>query len=263
MARVRFLARNRARRDQGLRALVLRTCELRLAARAREIGLRACERRLVGPLVDHEQQVALGDVLAFGVGDALDVAAHARAQFDGLDRAEAAGEFVPALHVAHDHVGDADFGRRHRLPGRGLAAATRDDRERQQCRQQSHRQDGADSWMIHRELPGLELWKAATGVRIGASSRYGTHSPDDGTFHPGWRTIDCARSASRVQAAGLRAPAACAAARRGQIGVVDSHSLCRRTNWGQDSKRLALDWGKQRPDTGPIARIPEWPWRET
>ena len=100
------------------------TRQLRLAARALEFRLGAIERGAVAALVDHEQQVALAHLLAFLECDALDVAADARPQLDGLDRGDATGELVPLPDVARHDLRDAHVRRRrHVFRRRRLLAA--------------------------------------------------------------------------------------------------------------------------------------------
>ncbi len=123
-ARVEFLARDRLRGGEGLRTLDLGPREACLAARALEFGLGAIEFGLVAALVDHEQQVAFRDFLAFLVRDAFDVAGDARTQFDRLDCGDPAGETVPQADIARNDLGHVDRGRGRRgLAGRGAAAA--------------------------------------------------------------------------------------------------------------------------------------------
>ena len=91
-------------------------------ARQREIGARLVERVLERPLVDGEQQVALLDDLAVVEMHAFEIAGHAGAHLDAIDRDEAADIFVlvddVALHrLRHRH------GRRRRRLLRALAVA--------------------------------------------------------------------------------------------------------------------------------------------
>src|SRR5213075_3034978 len=83
VARVVVVARDRLGRDQGLGARVLRQREPGVAPGALELRLGLRELRLVGARVDREQYVALADLLALAERDAVDVAAHARAELDG------------------------------------------------------------------------------------------------------------------------------------------------------------------------------------
>ena len=150
LADLELFARDRLRIDQRLRALVLHRGELLFGLRAFEVGERLVERGAIRARVDHEQQVALLDVLAFVVRHALHVTAHARAQFDRFDRGDAAGELIPLRDVLDQHVGDADFGRRRR-GGRGRTRA-RGQRDRQQGGKRERAEDGA----IEQRQPGFD-----------------------------------------------------------------------------------------------------------
>ena len=120
--------------EQGLRARVLDLRQLGRAARAFQFGQRAVELVAVAAFVDHEQQVALVDLLAFLVGDALDIAADAGAQLDRFHRGDAAGELVPLAHRPGHHLGHADFRRRWRGLAGSLGAAGADCRDAQGSR---------------------------------------------------------------------------------------------------------------------------------
>ncbi len=162
LARFEFLARDRLGFEQRLGADVLGLRQARFAARARQVGLGAIEFGAVTTLVDHEQQVAFLDLLAFAISDAFDITADARTQLDRFHRADAAGEIVPLANRLGQHRGDADFGRgRRRFAGRCLAAA-RGDGRCDQCaqRERSDRVTGARTDLefigsVHRgEVPG-------------------------------------------------------------------------------------------------------------
>src|SRR5690606_26712886 len=88
-----------------------------------QLGLEALDLGLEGTRVDLEQQVAFLHQAAFGEGDAVDVAGHARADLDGLRRFQATGELVPLVDRLFDDFGEADLGGLHLLAGiLGLAA---------------------------------------------------------------------------------------------------------------------------------------------
>ena len=72
--------------------------------RADQLGLSLVHRRLIGVLLDDEQEVAGLDLLPFGEGPLLQEALDARHQIDRIDRLDAA---------------DEGPGRRHALQGRG------------------------------------------------------------------------------------------------------------------------------------------------
>src|SRR5690606_13348006 len=95
--------------------------------------------------------------LAFVEGDALDVAAHARAQFDAFDRADAAVEGVPLVHGLTADGGDADRGRRRH--GRGVlgAAVATGDGERQRERGRGQQPAGAGAGTGGRPAGGGKL----------------------------------------------------------------------------------------------------------
>ncbi len=79
-----------------------------------EVGARLLERVLERPLVDGEQEIALLDHLTVGEMHAFEVAGHARAHFDRVDRDEAADIFVMVGDRALDRVGDGHGRRRRR-----------------------------------------------------------------------------------------------------------------------------------------------------
>src|SRR5258706_15639395 len=82
VARVVGVDRDRAGFDQRFRALVLRLRELRRCAGAFELGHRAVIGCTVGTRIDHEQKVARLGHVALLEGDAVDIAADARAYVD-------------------------------------------------------------------------------------------------------------------------------------------------------------------------------------
>jgi hypothetical protein len=120
----------------------------RFAACAFEVGGGTVERGAIAALVDDEQQVALADLGAFLVGDALDVAADARPELDGLDGAHAARELVPRTHFLRKDPGDADFGWRWHDPVRCRGVVVTRERENDTGRrkQQWYEQRGADKF---------------------------------------------------------------------------------------------------------------------
>ena len=108
--------------QQLLAARMVGLGEDEVRARQREIGARLVERVLERPLVDGEQEVALLDDLAVVEMHAVEIAGHAGAHLDAIDRNESADIFVVvddvALHrLRHRH------GRRRRRLLRALAVA--------------------------------------------------------------------------------------------------------------------------------------------
>ena len=77
-----------------MRALQIAFGKGEVGARLREIGARLIDGVLERPLVDGEQQVALLDDLTVGEMHLLEIAGHARADLDRVDRNEAADIFV-------------------------------------------------------------------------------------------------------------------------------------------------------------------------
>ena len=73
---------------RGARALGLGQRELR--ARARQLGLRMFERRLVGTRIDHVKDVAFLDLVALLEARGRHVTRNARTHLDPFDRFEAA-----------------------------------------------------------------------------------------------------------------------------------------------------------------------------
>jgi hypothetical protein len=122
--RVGLLARDRILGHQLARALVLRLRQPGSGTRAFELGLGAGQGRAIGPLVDHEQQLALLHLLALGEGDALDIARHARAQLHRLHGLDAAVELVPGAYGLQGDLGHLHLGRgRRAVAGMGIARA--------------------------------------------------------------------------------------------------------------------------------------------
>ena len=91
-----------------LGALELRLGEFEQARRDVDLRLRRVVGRLVGPLVDGEQQIALLDDRAVLEMDLVEIAADARADGDLVDRLEAPDELVVLDDFAHDRLGDGD-----------------------------------------------------------------------------------------------------------------------------------------------------------
>ena len=107
----------------------------RLDLRLRQIGARLVERVLERPLVDGEQQIALLDDLAVLEMQLVEIAGHARAHLDRIDRDEAADIFVLIDDGALDRL---RYGHRRRwrrttllLP---LSAARNESRNRERQR---------------------------------------------------------------------------------------------------------------------------------
>ena len=97
-----------------------------------EIRLGLIERDLEWAPVDGEQEIALLDHLAVCEVDAVEVARYTGANFDAVDRNEAADIFILIDNHALDRIGDRDD-RRWRCGGlllRALAAA----RKQQDCK---------------------------------------------------------------------------------------------------------------------------------
>ena len=91
--------------------------------------------------IDHEQQVAFVHDAAFGEVDALDVAGHARADFDALDRFEAAGELVPLGDVALQRCGHRNLGELRGRRRRRFALAAGDTCERSEAERGTQRNE--------------------------------------------------------------------------------------------------------------------------
>ncbi len=120
---------------QRLRALQIGFGEGEISLRLRQIGARLIQRVLERPAVDGEQQVALLDDLAVLEMDLVEVAGHARADFDRLHRDEAPDILVLIDDGALDGLRHRDGRRRRRgLLLWGLAAS----------RQREHQEYGGE-----------------------------------------------------------------------------------------------------------------------
>ena len=86
-----------------------RCAKAKSAFELRERPLRLGERRLVGPGIDDEEEVALLDEVPFAEGRALELAGDPGADLDGVDRFGAAGVFAGVRERR-------PRGRRRRLP---------------------------------------------------------------------------------------------------------------------------------------------------
>ena len=94
-----------------------------LDLRALQIGLGLIDRELVGPRIDHEQQVALLDDLAITEMNGIDESGHPGANVDGRQRLEAAGVFVPFGDLLLQRLRHRDRRRRRRAAGGRLVVA--------------------------------------------------------------------------------------------------------------------------------------------
>jgi len=74
--------------------------------------------------IDHEQKVARHDHVALLEGDAVDIAADARAYVDRANGRDSPGEFVPLVHRFGHDLGDIDLGWRRRRGFRLAVAAS-------------------------------------------------------------------------------------------------------------------------------------------
>ena len=92
----------------GTLELSLRQVELRI--RLAQLCLRRRQRRLIGPRVDHEQQVALLDHLAVLEMDLGQITADAGADLDVVDGGELPGELVPLGDLLLERRADRDAG---------------------------------------------------------------------------------------------------------------------------------------------------------
>jgi hypothetical protein len=97
---------------QPLGAILLELRQLELGLRLPDLRLVPVDRRLVGPGIDHEQDLVLLDHLAVVEPDLLEIARDAGANLDLLHRLEASGELVPLGELAHQRRGHRDLGRR-------------------------------------------------------------------------------------------------------------------------------------------------------
>jgi hypothetical protein len=88
--------------------------------RARDLGQPLVDRRLIGRLLDHEQQVAGLDLLALLEQSLLQEAGHAGPQLDFVDRLDPADELVLVGDVAGFDRGHGDRRRRRGRGSRGL-----------------------------------------------------------------------------------------------------------------------------------------------
>src|SRR5262249_54174651 len=121
--------------DRGLRDVLvahqfLAAVELQLGVDFGRLGLgerraRLLDGRLVGRLLDAEQQVARLDVLPFAEGALLDEARHPRDDIDLIDRGEASDVIDGFRHLPGHHWRDRDGGRRRGALGGGDAAGSR------------------------------------------------------------------------------------------------------------------------------------------
>jgi hypothetical protein len=99
---------------QRLRALVQHLGEAYRGLRTFELRRRAVVGGLVRARVDHEQQIARLDLVAFFERDAINVAADPRAHLDGFGCRDSPGEFVPLAHGFDHDLSRADLSRRRR-----------------------------------------------------------------------------------------------------------------------------------------------------
>ena len=90
--------------------LALREFEVGNAARA--LGDQPVDFRLERTRIDLKQQLALLDACAIGEGNAVDVAAHPRTDFHGVDGLQTSGEFLPLTQRPVDHLGHRDLRQR-------------------------------------------------------------------------------------------------------------------------------------------------------
>ena len=94
-----------------------------------ERGLGLIELRLIGVLLDDEQQIALFDRGPVDIFDLFEKALHARFELDLVERLGVAGELDVKRHVLLQRLRDHDLGRRRRNIGI-LLAASRQNRQR-------------------------------------------------------------------------------------------------------------------------------------
>lgn len=108
-------------RDQRLRAREIGIREIGLRLRAGEIGTRLIECGLERALVEREEQVTRLHELAVGEVHLVEIAGYARADFDRIDRHEAANIFVAVDDLALDRGCNRHL-RRGRRRWRALSA---------------------------------------------------------------------------------------------------------------------------------------------
>ncbi len=94
--------------DKLLAALQLQRCVDLRRLRLGEIGALLVDRRLVGRLLDSEQQVAGLDVLPFGEKPLLDEPRHSRDNVDLVDRRHSADEIARLRHLTGIRRGHRD-----------------------------------------------------------------------------------------------------------------------------------------------------------
>ena len=122
-AAIEFLGGDGAGPNKVLRALCIVSRELKPSLRAPNIGLGRSQHSAERARIDHEQQIALLDDLAFLEMHRFEIAADARPDFHRIDRRQTARVLVPFGDFAHDGLGDVDLGRRRRGRTFWLAAA--------------------------------------------------------------------------------------------------------------------------------------------
>lgn len=138
--------------DQNLGALCLASAAAGLAARPGQLRLGPGQFRPVTAGIDREEHIALLDLVAFAVGDPLDVAGHPWAQLDALDGFDAPVVFVPLRDGLDLDLRDADL-RRWRMASGASTGVLFASCER-------HRAEGD-------QYP-----KQAQAARVGAGSRH-------------------------------------------------------------------------------------------
>ena len=94
-------------------SLLLRPASLR----AGQLRLGPGQFRAVASGIDHEEHIALLDLVSFAIGDPLDVARHPWAQLDALDGFDASVVFVPLRDGLDLDLRDADLRRRWMASG--------------------------------------------------------------------------------------------------------------------------------------------------
>ncbi len=103
LALIEYVGRDRLRGDERLRALEILSGEHELRLRLRKLTLGLLDGGFIGAGIDHEEQIALLDVVAIAEGYALDIAVDAGTNLDGVHSFETPGKIVPADDFG-DHV---------------------------------------------------------------------------------------------------------------------------------------------------------------
>ncbi|MEA8502129.1 hypothetical protein PZT60_06790 [Pseudomonas aeruginosa] len=103
--------------DQHLGTLRLASAAAGFAARPGQLRLGPGQFRAVASGIDHEEHIALLDLVSFAIGDPLDVARHPWAQLDALDGFDASVVFVPLRDGLDLDLRDADLRRRWMASG--------------------------------------------------------------------------------------------------------------------------------------------------